>query len=50
MEEKTINPWVRQGLELGPPLLFFVRRRFVGRTLRLLEPRLQRMIDPVGRL
>ncbi len=24
MEEKTINPWVRQGLELGPPLLFFV--------------------------
>ena len=24
MEEKTVNPWVRQGLELGPPLLFFV--------------------------
>ena len=21
---KTINPWLKQGLELGPPLLFFV--------------------------
>ncbi len=24
MEEKTISPWIRQVLELGPPLLFFV--------------------------
>ena len=24
MTEKTINPWLKQALELGPPLLFFV--------------------------
>ena len=24
MAEKQINPWLKQGLELGPPLLFFV--------------------------
>lgn len=24
MSEKTINPWVKSALELGPPLLFFI--------------------------
>ena len=24
MPDKPINPWLRQALELGPPLLFFV--------------------------
>lgn len=24
MTEKTINPWIKTGLELGPPILFFI--------------------------
>jgi len=24
MSEKAINPWLKSGLELGPPILFFI--------------------------
>jgi intracellular septation protein len=34
MSDKTVNPWVKTGLELGPPILFFIAyMRFQDATL-----------------